>query len=204
MLATMSDHEQPKDYEAPILLEGLDNSHPGLSNATARAFCASACVCLKRHHAPPKKISIETNNGSSQHLLVWTEPSQRDLNSNRNRQDATRDGAYAMALACIERILDLVTVGRAEELTGADWYVAPPGCGVMENGGPDLDDPTVIRLEVGGHDDRPSLAYELKEKIRQLGAGESEKPGVAAVVGFKVCRILIQTHVQPGRPATEK
>ncbi|WP_437786660.1 hypothetical protein [Sorangium sp. So ce1097] len=132
-------------------------------------------------------------------FITWTDPSQRHINSNRNNLDATRDGAYAVALVCLEKQLNLVAVCRAEERTGADWYVAPPGRGVLDSGIPDLDDPAVVRLEVGGHDDRSSLAYELKEKVRQLEVGDSDKTGVAAVVGFKKARILIQTGVGAGQ-----
>lgn len=126
----------------------------------------------------------------------------RDRNSNRNAKDATCEGAYAVALMCLERKLELVAVGRAEEGSGADWYVAPPGLGLDEMGEPNPDDPATLWLEVGGHDHRPSLPYELKLKVRQLQAGASAVPGIAAVIGFKMARVLIQTDVLPGGPAT--
>ncbi len=136
-----------------------------------------------------------------EHSVTWAAPTVRDHNANRNAIDATCDGAYAVALMCLEHRLDLVAVGRAEQGSGADWYVAPPGCGIDEAGEPNLDDPTILRLEVGGHDHRPSLPYELKLKVRQMRVGVSTVPGIAAIIGFKKARVLIQTNVLAGEPA---
>ncbi|MEP7121846.1 MAG: hypothetical protein ABJE95_13080 [Byssovorax sp.] len=137
----------------------------------------------------------------SAHSVLWAAPTARDRNANRNAVDATCDGAYAIALMCLERKLDLVAVGRAEQGSGADWYVAPPGRGLDDAGEPNLDDPAIVRLEVGGHDHRSSLQYELKLKVRQLSAGASPVPGIAAIIGFKKARVLIQTNVPAGKSA---
>jgi hypothetical protein len=192
----MPDHHDATD-ETEWLLHLLHTTHPGLSEQSAGALCASACVCLYRHHISPTRIKVYVDQDPFSPMITWKNPTQRDHNSNANRLDATRDGAYAVALICLERKLNLVTVGRAEELTGADWYVAPPGKGTTEMGAPNLDDPSVTRLEVGGHDDRSSLPYELKEKVKQLERGDANRPGIAAVVGFKKACVLIQTNVLP-------
>lgn len=181
----------------------LPANHPGLTEAVALAMCASACVCLHRHHRPGTKAFKVTVDGSaSTHGVTWGRPTTREENVNRNADDASRDGGYALALVCLERMRDLVAVGRAEKGTGADWYVAPPGHGVDPLGRPDLDDPAVRRLEVGGHDDRPSLPYELKLKVKQLASGRSSIPGIAAVVGFEKARVLIHTGVTAGSAAS--
>jgi hypothetical protein len=173
--------------------------HPGLDEARANALCASARVCLHRHHHPPTLLSVSRDDApATQHPLAWSEPTQPERNANANRRDATCDGAYAVALVCLERQMNLVAVARAEDLTGADWYVAPAGKGTTETGSPNLDDPDVMRLEVGGHDDRPSLSHALKLKVRQLEAGESSMPGIAVVVGFKKAHLVIRTNVLSG------
>src|SRR5690348_8647198 len=103
-------------------------SHPGLSEAKALGLCTSACVCLHRHHAPPTKINVKIDiTPSAVHSVIWAAPTVRDRNSNRNAVDATCDGAYAIALMCLERKLDLGAIARAEQGSGADWYVVPPG-----------------------------------------------------------------------------
>jgi hypothetical protein len=178
----------------------LPANHPGLTEAKAATLCAAACVCLDRHHRSPTSIDVHLDAAASRHSMAWAAPTVRDRNANRNEIDATCEGAYAVALMCLERKLDLVVVGRAEQGSGADWYVAPPGRGLNEAGEPNPDDPAILRLEVGGHDDRSDLPYKLKLKVRQLQAGASAVPGIAAIIGFKKARILIQTNVSPGGP----
>jgi hypothetical protein len=178
--------------------------HPGLPAGRAMSLCESARVCLHKHHTPPTRLGVEARERggvgreSSEHVLAWAEPSQREHNANLNRRDAARDGAYAVALVCLERKLGLVAVGQARDLTGADWIVAPAGQGITEDGGPNLDDPTVRRVEVGGHGTKRPLPYELELKVRQLEAADSGTPGIAVVVGFVAARILMCTNVLSG------
>lgn len=101
-----------------------------------------------------------------------------------------------------ERRLGLFATCRAEDHTGADWYVASSDY-VADTEVPNLDHPSVRRLEVGGHDDRPSLQYELDQKVRQIRAGASDKIGIAAVVGFQKAKILIETDVAPEQTKEE-
>lgn len=177
----------------------LPANHPGVTEALAFAMCASACVCLHRHHRTgTRPFQVKVDGSESMQSITWSQPTTRERNANRNTDDASRDGGYALTLLCLEHTCDLVAIGRAEKGTGADWYVAPPGHGVDPLGEPDLDDPTVRRLEVGGHDDRPSLPYELKLKVQQLARGRSSIPGIAGVVGFKKALVLIQTGVSTG------
>lgn len=179
--------------------------HPGLTEGRATSLCESARVCLHAHrHASPTKLSVHTRERGgvevedSEHVLAWMEPTQRERNVNLNRRDAARDGAYAVALLCLERKLGLVAVGQARDLSGADWIVAPQGQGLTEEGGPNLDDPSVRRVEVGGHGTSRRLPYELELKVRQLEAADSETPGIAVVVGFLAARVLLCTNVLPG------
>ncbi|AUX22418.1 uncharacterized protein SOCEGT47_029210 [Sorangium cellulosum] len=154
---------------------------------------------MDRHHKSPTTLRVARDEEPvTEPELAWSEPTQPERNANANRRDATCDGAYAVALVCLERQMNLVAVARAEDLTGADWYVAPAGKGTTEAGAPNLDDPDLMRLEVGGHDDRPSLPHELKIKVHQLQAGKSSIPGIAVVVGFKKAQLVIRTNVLPG------
>jgi hypothetical protein len=179
--------------------------HPGLTEGRAGSLCESARVCLRAHHTPPTtKLSVHTRERGgvdiedSEHVLAWMEPTQREQNVNLNRRDTARDGAYAVALLCLERKLGLVALGQARDLSGADWIVAPQGQGLTEEGGPNLDDPSVRRVEVGGHGTPRHLPYELELKVRQLEAADSGTPGIAIVVGFVAARVLLCTNVIPG------
>lgn len=177
--------------EATWTLGLSPETHPGLTLDKAASLCASARVCMSRHHRSPHALEVHIDEAVSTHATSWAAPTAREMRANGNALDATCDGAYAVTLMCLERKLDLVAVGRAEHGSGADWYVAPPGRGLDETGAPNPDDPAILRLEVGGHDDRPSLPHELSRKLVQLRRGSSGVPGIAAVVGFKRARVLI-------------
>ncbi|WP_437737365.1 hypothetical protein [Sorangium sp. So ce1335] len=91
--------------------------HPGLDEARANALCASARVCMDRHHKSPTKLSVTRDEEpAAEPELAWSEPTQTERNANANQRDATCDGAYAVALVCLESQMNLVAVARAEDL----------------------------------------------------------------------------------------
>jgi hypothetical protein len=91
-----------------------------------------------------------------------------------------------VSLAAVELGKSLVAVRRAETLTGADYYVAPPGSSAE-----DLE--ACFRLEVSGTDkgNRAVMRQRLGSKLEQAAAGSSNLPAIAAVVGFRERAILI-------------
>ena len=178
-------------------LSVFSSTHTGVIECLATSMCISAFVCLGRHHSPPQtKIAVSIDSNEKSHVLTWRAPTVQEIASNYSNQDATRDGAYAVALVCVEKRLNLYAVGRAEDRSGADWLLAPIGY-KSDTELPNCDDPSVVRLEVGGYNDE-SLAYQLKKKVRQLQVGDSDSHGIAAVVGFDRAKVMIQTGVLPG------
>ena len=135
----------------------------------------------------PPRISICTGavrirrRSSNGHV-----PDARTRDAWANVIDTTEAGAYACALAAVELADGLVAVRRAETLTGADYYVAPPG-----NSPDDLEE--CLRLEVSGVDRGPERAIEqrLGAKLAQAAAGNSNLPALASVVGFKTRLIML-------------
>jgi hypothetical protein len=106
-----------------------------------------------------------------------------------NADDATRDGAYAIALSVMEAELGLVSVSRAETLTGADYYLAESVSGEDED---NLE--RAYRLEVSGvcKGDRSSIHQRLANKVDQARRGDSTLPAYACVVGFLSLYVVIQ------------
>ena len=170
--------------ETTIQLGELHASHPGLTEVTAGSFCEAACVCLDKFHKSPAQIKVDIDGETSKHPLVWDAATQQVRNSQANDIDAARDGAYAVSLACAEKRLGLVAIARAEQGSGADWYVAAIGEGYDEWGAPDLDCPSVRRFEVTGTKQR-SVQAGLNTKLSQLEDGASTIRGLAASVRFK-------------------
>lgn len=173
--------------ELPALpLKNLHDRHSGLTQTIAECFCEAAFVCLDRNHTPPQDFILSGDDFEKKAMVDWVSPDDRCKRAWANKNDATRDGAYACALAATELCLGLYAVSRAETLTGADYYIGPD-----PNSVEDLED--CLRLEVSGTDtDIYEVRRRLKIKVNQAAIGKSNLPAIAAVVGFKVKRILMK------------
>lgn len=163
-----------------LVVEGLHERHSGLTPSLSGVFFEAACVCFSRHHESPIDIEVRRKNDSFMCELAFRSPSERESNAHANVIDATEQGAYGVSIAAVEEMESLVVVRRAETLTGADWYVAPPGTSAE-----DLE--SCYRLEVSGTDSGTLSTIEtrLSQKAQQTRDGKSNLPAIATVVGFK-------------------
>ncbi len=119
--------------------------------------------------------------------MTWEPPDDRTEAVWGNRDDATRDGAYAMAIAAVEAECGMVAISRSEVRTGADYYVAP-----AEADPQDLEE--AVRLEVSGTDvgGESTVQRRLREKVQQTKDGISDTPAIACVIGFKARRVAME------------
>ena len=160
--------------------------HPGLTQATADANTEAASVCLDRHHASPVDVELGRNDATTVASVDWATPDAQTKLAWANETDATEAGACACALAAVELTDGLRAVGRAEILTGADYYIAPAG--------KDTDDlEECRRFEVSGVDGGgdQTIRQRLRAKLAQAKRGDSSLPATACVVGFRARRILL-------------
>ncbi|MCY4121661.1 MAG: hypothetical protein OXG72_12155 [Acidobacteria bacterium] len=169
-----------------LRIHDMEQRHMGLTKAIADSYGEAASICLHRHHEPPADFDIETRASRTTAAVEWPSPSARTRRAWANEIDATEAGAYACVLAAGELANGLVAVHRAETLTGADYYVAPPG-----GTPPDLE--SCRRLEVSGVDRGPRRAVEarLRANLDQAAAGRSNLPALAGVVGFRARLVMI-------------
>jgi hypothetical protein len=159
--------------------------HPGISAAVCESFSEAAEVCLARHHSPPTtEFSIDCNGNKTRKFLNWQFPSVTASRAWNNRDDATRDGAYIISIAVVEKELELVALCRAETRTGADYYIGKSGTTDLEE---------AYRLEVSGVDQGDSgyIRNRLREKERQALQGDSPLPAFASVVGFRKASVIM-------------
>jgi hypothetical protein len=168
-------------------LQNLHDRHPGLTPALSEAYCEAARVCLDRHHESPAQFQLYDDAAESKASIDWCSTDDRTRRAWANKDDATRDGAYAVAIASTELARNLIAVSRAETRTGADYYVAPPDS-------PYDDLESWVRLEVSGTDlDDRQVEYRLDQKVQQAKKGNSNLPALAAVVGFRASIILLKS-----------
>jgi hypothetical protein len=168
-------------------LEHIAEQHRGLTSAIAATYIEAATICLSRHHQPPVTFEVIDDDLRVNAELAWVVPNLRAQLAWANEIDATEAGAYGCAIAAVALSRGLYAVRRAETLTGADYYVAPEGYGLEDLEG-------CYRLEISGtHLDTMEVNRRLNAKLRQVRLGNSNLPAIAAVVGFRVLRIVIKT-----------
>jgi hypothetical protein len=176
--------EQMSD-DLPELRSIKHPRHPGISSGVCEAYSEAAEVCLARHHNPSHTdFSIECCGDIKKRGLTWMQPDGTAQRAWNNRDDATRDGAYIVSLAVVEKELGLFALSRAETRTGADYYVGMPGAADLEE---------AFRLEVSGvdHGDATVIRRRHREKEVQVLQGDSCLPAYASVVGFQKAIVLI-------------
>lgn len=176
-------------------LDALDQRHFGVTQEVGAGIAMCARVCLYRHHKPPTTaVTVSAQNTADKpYAVTWLRPTQRQIESVEKR-DATRDGAYCLALGASEIHLGLFALGRAQTGTGADYYLGPSGNGINVIDG-ELDWERAFRLEVSGIDrcsTEARLRHRLREKLEQARRGRSNLPAMAVVVAFDLRRIVFQ------------
>lgn len=173
----------------------LHERHRGVTEEVGRNCAQAASVCLDWHHASPQFFDIRDGVETRSATAEWSAPDDRAKDAWANSDDATRDGAYPLALAAVELMRGLVALRRTATRTGSDYLLGREGEQLI-----DLE--TAIRLEisgVGSGDERrlreklrgKRLQLTKKGRNRQIGSDSDMLPGLAAVVGFKILKIFI-------------
>lgn len=172
----------------PLLpLQDLSERHHAFTWSLANCYLEAARVCLDRHHSSPKDFRLSDDQVEAIARVEWESTDARTKGAWANLDDATRDGAYAVAIAAVELLRNKFAVRRAETRTGVDYYIAP-----ADQDPADLEN--WLRLEVSGtHSERSEVKRRLRIKAEQAKQGNSNLPAVAAVVGFRVGLVVLQT-----------
>jgi hypothetical protein len=171
--------------DLPELRTIRDPKHPVVSAGVCEDFSEAAEVSLARHHEPPRTMfSIDCCGEKTTRGLLWSLPNDTAQRAHNNRADATRDAAYIVSLAVVEKELGMVAIYRADIRTGADYYVGIPKADDLEE---------AFRLEVAGvgPGDVSAIKQTHKAKREQALRGDSSLPAFACVVGFSEAIVLL-------------
>ena len=177
------------------LIDTLHRMHKGVTEALSASYVEAAAVCLNDAGDPPAHLTVQADGKAHERYLAsWPTPTDRIRRSWNNLEDATRDGAYGVALAASECCLGYVAVRRAETKTGADYYLSSMA-GSVEADDADLDLEGTLRLEVSGMlrcQTEAALARRVRQKQRQTERGTSSLPAIVGVVAFDLRRIVLR------------
>lgn len=171
-------------------LRNLSSRHPGVSPGVGKAYEEAAQVSFASHPTGPLTLCVQDGTTAHAFSHASRKPSAKLRAAWNNRDDATRDGAYGVAIATVEVARNLRAVSRAETLTGADYYLNAKGSGVA-----DLED--AIRMEVSGTttSEVSDFQYRVKTKLQQVKNGSCDKPGLVVIVGFLLLQVEVQDAV---------
>ncbi len=176
------------DNNLPLLpIQDMATRHYALTPSIAGSYLEAARVSLDRYHISPKEFTLEDDKVESIAKVEWDSADNRVKAALANADETTCFGAYTLALAATELSRGMFAIRRAENKTGADYYIAPIG--------EDMEDlENCFRLEVSGTSlDKSIVKNRLKQKVEQTKQGNSNIPAIAAVVGFRAQLILLQT-----------
>ena len=169
--------------------------HMGMAQEITDGYAVTAAVCMSRHHKSPKTWTVQTDSQPPVPYEVdWLPPTPAHVRSCANKDEATRDGAYGLALAAADAHLGLVALRRSEGKSGSDFYLISAGTHVSPDPHLDLERDDLVRLEVSGidRDDDASMRARVHQKVRQAVAGRSPFPAIAGVAGFLSARVVFR------------
>jgi hypothetical protein len=185
---------RPGKGEQTLASHRLDLAAPtdahALTEARWTSWCEAAAVTLERVHgatSPKDGVISPTGRQDAACILAWPTPDDRTKRSHANTTDATEEGAYAVASLAVHALDGWRIIARTPTESGADIWMARAE---------DVPDGQV-RLEVSGIAEgadaaaTTALRARLQRKIAQLQRGKASEPGIAAVVGFELVRVLV-------------
>src|ERR1700674_2272041 len=97
---------EPANEPEQLEIADLHLRHAGVPPGLSESYHEVARVCLQRHHVSPCRWIVEVWKVSEDAYSVqWVAPTDAMQRGYANTDDATRDGAYTMALAAADRQL---------------------------------------------------------------------------------------------------
>lgn len=151
---------------------------PALSVVKGRALAEAAAVCLEhQHHKTGKPLKV-AGMKSAEFSLEWPMVTQQTRMTYNDLQEATEDGACAIAIVLARDLTGLNVIERSRQGTGFDYWLGA-------NAGTLFQDKS--RLEVSGilKGDKAAIARRLRRKMSQTKqSDDSNLPAFVCVVEF--------------------
>ena len=177
----MSDPAEPIVLDLRTLPEQCE-----LLPSTCASMAAAASVTLERLHGgrDRDRCRVVERDGS----IVRVEVTKQTRDTYDDPEEATEEGADAIAILVARHVLDRIVFRRLPKKTGADYRM-------RRSSEPDQDN--YERLECSGiGEGKDSAQARLKEKLAQLASYSAHRSGHAVVTRFgrEPVEIVIGKH----------
>lgn len=165
------------DSGEPIELSPTNSAFEALTPYFGGMCCEAAAFCLSVNgHSNPAAADLRGCSPSAA-TLAWSVPPSQAAATYSDNDVAAENGAYAVAIALLNRIHGYQAIERSAKGTGFDfWLGKAPG---------PLPFSDKVRLEVSGifrGGDR--ITGRLTQKLRQMNPSDDKAAGFAVVAEF--------------------
>src|SRR5437016_6057887 len=110
-------------YVIRLVRESLIEGFPGITEDRIVSMAQAASVCLdERSHTSPTAMGIE-GSVTAQGVLMWNSPTDQERRSSADPNEATEEGACAVASVLVAELFNLVVVNRSRTPTGFDYWL---------------------------------------------------------------------------------
>lgn len=139
--------------------------------------CEAAAYCFQQNgHSAPTATTLQ-GCGESSVKLQWEEPTATAAATYGDRDVAAENGAYAVAIAVINRFHGYQVIERSAKGTGFDFWLGNDSSDLPFNG--------LARLEVSGIFSGSSrVSARLTKKLDQMHPTDTLATGFAVVAEF--------------------
>lgn len=155
-----------------------------LSPAVCANLAEAAALCLVTNgHATGASLIVDAATVK----VEWGQLDSRAHGSHADLQDATEEGAVALAIELVRNGTGLDVVRRSRKGTGFDYHLGPRQPSAPFN--------DAACLEVSGilNEDDILLARRVAQKIAQVAEQGLGLPGYAVIVGFSGPRAVVRS-----------
>jgi hypothetical protein len=175
----VSDAASPPNTRRPVALDLDDLAMvcQELSASWAALMGEAAAVCLDHNaHAPGTNMEV-TGDLAATAALTWTPPDDKQRRTHADLQDATEDGATAVACALATQLTEYEVIRRAVKRTGFDYWLGKDDGLLFQD---------AARLEISGilDGDDSAVSARVRQKAEQIQRSNTHLPGYVIVVEF--------------------
>jgi hypothetical protein len=170
-------------------LADLSVGMPGLTSAKGISLAEAAAVCLEnQEHASGVAV---TSTGCDAAALLWTSVTPQQIATNFDLQDATEDGAAAVAILAVRQKTGKIVMQRAVKGLGFDYWMGTENDADATS---DLPFQNLTRLEVSGilRGTQSQVTSRVNTKVAQVEPTDDVCPSIISVVEFSGPRIHLE------------
>jgi len=157
---------------------GKPPGYPALTVARGGALAEAAAVCLENQRHKSGRTLRVFGLKTAEYRLTWPSVTKQMQSTHNDLQDATRDGACAVAIALARKQTGLLVVQQSRKGTGFDYWLGKDADTLFQD---------KSRLEVSGilNGNESQIASRLQQKKKQTQQSDSlGLPAFVCVVEF--------------------